>query len=67
MMANARGWLKQRRRSPAASPAPEQQEIARLAYEFYERRGRVEGYALDDWLKAEAIVKRSARRQGAPA
>lgn len=30
--------------------------IAVMAYELYERRGGVDGYALDDWLQAEAIV-----------
>lgn len=32
-------------------------EVARLAYALYEQRGRVEGHALDDWLKAEAMVR----------
>lgn len=30
--------------------------IARMAYELYERRGRMDGYALDDWLQAEALL-----------
>lgn len=29
------------------------EEIARRAYELYEARGRTEGKALDDWLRAE--------------
>ena len=33
------------------------EEVARVAYELYEQRGRVEGHDLDDWLKAEAIVR----------
>jgi Protein of unknown function (DUF2934) len=28
-------------------------EISKLAYRLYEARGRVDGYALDDWLEAE--------------
>ena len=28
-------------------------EIAALAYELYEARGRVHGYDIDDWLEAE--------------
>lgn len=32
-------------------PTPD--EIARLAYHFYERRGRQDGCAIDDWLSAE--------------
>lgn len=34
--------------------------VAQTAYELYEKRGRVDGYDLDDWLKAEAHL--SARR-----
>lgn len=30
--------------------------IAIKAYELYEQRGRREGHALEDWLKAEALV-----------
>lgn len=30
--------------------------IAMKAYELYEQRGHVDGHALEDWLKAEAIV-----------
>ena len=32
---------------------PSRDEIARLAYLLYERRGRREGDAIDDWLSAE--------------
>lgn len=32
-------------------------EIATLAYELYERSGRVEGRDLDNWLAAERIVR----------
>jgi Protein of unknown function (DUF2934) len=31
-----------------------QEEIRRRAYELYERRGKLDGGALDDWLQAEA-------------
>ena len=30
--------------------------IATKAYELYEQRGRIDGYALDDWLKAETMI-----------
>lgn len=36
-----------------ARPAPTQQEIAALAYSYWEARGRRNGSALDDWLRAE--------------
>src|SRR5574341_1763429 len=49
-----------KRRSPALKPIelPEGtwERIARKAYELYEGRGRGEGLALQDWLKAEEIV-----------
>ena len=32
---------------------PSRDEIARLAYHFYERRGRRDGHDVDDWLSAE--------------
>jgi DUF2934 family protein len=32
---------------------PSQGEIARLAYDFYEMRGRRDGHDVDDWLSAE--------------
>jgi len=31
-------------------------EIARVAYELYEKRGRSHGHELKDWLEAEEIV-----------
>lgn len=30
--------------------------IAMAAYELYERRGRIDGQDMEDWLKAETIV-----------
>ena len=30
--------------------------IAETAYILYEQRGRTDGYDLEDWLKAEALV-----------
>ncbi len=33
-------------------------EVARVAYDLYEKRGRIHGYDLEDWLKAETIVKK---------
>jgi hypothetical protein len=39
-----------------------EERIRRRAYELYEQRGRRDGFALDDWLQAEAEVL-GARRQ----
>jgi hypothetical protein len=32
---------------------PSRDEIARLAYHFYETNGRRDGHDVDDWLSAE--------------
>lgn len=34
------------------------QEVQQAAYALYERRGRKDGNALEDWLKAEEMVRR---------
>jgi hypothetical protein len=36
-----------------ATEAPSRDEIARLAYHFYETRGQRDGLDLDDWLAAD--------------
>ena len=43
-------------------PAPSQDEIARLAYSYWESRGRVHGFHEQDWHQAERelIRRRSA-------
>jgi DUF2934 family protein len=44
-------------RSPKpAQPNDIKESIRRRAYELYEQRGRVEGFALDDWLQAEREI-----------
>jgi hypothetical protein len=40
-------------------PSPD--EIARLAYHFYERRERRNGHDVDDWLSAEEVLTRHYR------
>jgi hypothetical protein len=40
------------------SEHPSPSEIARLAYEFYERRGRKTGNDVEDWLRAERELRR---------
>ena len=39
-----------------------QETVARLAYEIWERKGRMEGHYLDDWLEAEAQLTAAARQ-----
>lgn len=40
----------------SSAPVPIEELIRRRAYEFYEERGRQDGYAQEDWLRAEAEV-----------
>jgi hypothetical protein len=35
--------------------------IEKLAYQIYEERGRTDGFALDDWLEAEALIRQGGR------
>jgi hypothetical protein len=39
------------------------ERIRRRAYELYEERGRVDGFALDDWLQAEAEIRGKQKGQ----
>jgi hypothetical protein len=52
--------------SPGSSKTVEvnQETVAKLAYEIWERKGRMEGHYLDDWLEAEAQLTAAARRAG---
>jgi hypothetical protein len=43
----------------AVHPSPD--EVARLAYHFYEMRGRRDGQDVDDWLSAERELTRHYR------
>jgi len=40
---------------------PPRDEIARLAYQFYETRGRQDGQDVDEWLAAERELKHHYR------
>jgi hypothetical protein len=40
---------------------PSRDEIARLAYYFYETRGRRDGLDVDDWLAAEQELRHHYR------
>ena len=40
---------------------PSQGEIARLAYNLYEMRGRRDGHDVDDWLSAERELEHHYR------
>ncbi len=34
-----------------------QEDIRHLAYDLYEKRGREDGHDLEDWFRAEQLVK----------
>jgi len=56
-----------RRQTPALAVmkfAPELQErIRRRAHELYEQRGKVDGFALEDWRQAEAEILGAQKQQ----
>ena len=37
-----------------------EQQIAQLAFQLYEVRGREDGHDIEDWLRAEAVLRREA-------
>jgi hypothetical protein len=39
---------------------PQHEEIARLAYQFWEERGRPDGSSYEDWLRAESHLSSMA-------
>ena len=42
----------------------DREEVARVAYELFERRGRTDGRDQQDWLEAERIVRQQSQRRG---
>lgn len=44
-------------------------EVAKMAYELYEKRGCVHGYDVDDWYEAERLImlRRAEAPEGQPA
>ena len=56
------------KKTPTAINEPQEleHEIRLRAQELYEARGREDGHALDDWLRAEAeIMQKKARTTAA--
>jgi hypothetical protein len=46
--------------TPPVDGAPTHDEIAQLAFNLYESRGRQEGHDVEDWLRAEEELGRYA-------
>ncbi len=40
-------------------------EVAKVAYELYEKRGKIHGHDLADWLQAEMIVMKRYEKEEA--
>lgn len=45
--------------SPRASSVGDEQ-VRQLAYQLYEERGREDGHAMEDWIEAEARLRRAS-------
>ena len=45
---------------PSAISDGLRKQIERRAFQLYEARGREDGHDLDDWLRAEAALRREA-------
>jgi hypothetical protein len=54
-----RSWLASRKLPPVGTRTPCHMEIARLAYSYWEARGRQHGLELEDWLRAERELSKS--------
>ena len=52
------------RSSPQQSTSLNDEEVARVAFGLFERRGRTHGHDLQDWLEAERIVLRRRNANG---
>jgi len=46
--------------------SPDEESIAKRAYELYLQRGSVSGHELDDWLEAEAELSSEASMRESP-
>lgn len=53
----AKSKSREPRSGKANPPTNTEERIRRRAYELYEHRGRVDGFALDDWLQAESEIR----------
>jgi hypothetical protein len=51
------GKAEQAKDKPMWVPEGTWQRVVERTYALYEQQGRRDGYALDDWLEAEHIVK----------
>ncbi len=52
----AKSKFREPRSGKANLPRDTEERIRRRAFELYEQRGRIDGFALDDWLQAEIEI-----------
>ncbi len=50
---------------PARAPFNSEELVRVKAYELYEKRGRIDGHDVEDWLRAEAEIRDTVRKQAA--
>ena len=55
------------RRAPSANGSVDANEVGRVAYGLFVRRGRLDGYDQQDWFEAERIVMQRRRVGARPA
>ena len=58
------------RKAPPPKPAQPndiEERIRQRAYQLYEQRGSVDGFALDDWLQAEGEILGAQKQRKAKA
>ena len=58
----AKSRSRQPRATKTAQSSDIEERIRHRAYQLYEQRGGVDGFALDDWLQAEAEVLRAQKQ-----
>ncbi len=60
-MASGTQWRGKKAVNEAASASLNDEEVARVAYGLFERRGRVDGNDQQDWFEAERVVREHRR------
>ena len=59
----AKSKTRQPRSMKTAESSDIENRIRDRAYQLYEQRGSVDGFALDDWLQADAEVLRAQKQR----
>ena len=54
---NTRSESRRSRTAESSSRPVSSEDIARMAYELFERRGRIHGHDQQDWFTAEQMVR----------